>query len=229
MPRNARSPSIRSRGIRSSGPERFVGDVVDRAARSSRIRAASIVRPAACLWPPNADQQMRAALERAEHVEARNAAARAVRDVVLDRQHDGRPVKRVDELRRDDADDAAVPAFAGDDEHRCARRRPDRSGRSSSPRRGSRLPPPAAGRSRRRAAAPAPAPPRPSPRRSASSSRVGDVGRAHAAGGVDARRQHEADVIAVDRLAGQARRRRAARAGRPCAARASAGRARAWR
>ena len=31
-----------------------------------------------------------------------------------------------------------------------------------------------------------------------------DVGRAHAAGGVDARRHHEADVIAVDGLAGQA-------------------------
>ena len=60
----------------------------------------------------------RAALERAEHVEARDAAARAVRHAVLDRQHDRRPVKRVDELRRDDADDAAMPAFAGDDEHR---------------------------------------------------------------------------------------------------------------
>ena len=32
----------------------------------------------------------------------------------------------------------------------------------------------------------------------------GDVRRAHAAGGVDARREHEADVIAVDLLAGQA-------------------------
>ena len=31
-----------------------------------------------------------------------------------------------------------------------------------------------------------------------------DVGRAHAAGGVHARRDHEGDVIAVDRLAGQA-------------------------
>ena len=31
----------------------------------------------------------------------------------------------------------------------------------------------------------------------------GDVGRAHAPGGVDARRDHEADVIAVDRLAGE--------------------------
>ena len=33
----------------------------------------------------------------------------------------------------------------------------------------------------------------------------GDVGRAHAPGGVHARRQHEADVIAVDRLSRQAR------------------------
>ena len=31
-----------------------------------------------------------------------------------------------------------------------------------------------------------------------------DVGRAHAPGGIDARRQHESDVITVDRLAGQA-------------------------
>ncbi len=45
----------------------------------------------------------------------------------------------------------------------------------------------------------------------------GDVGAAHAAGGVHARRHHEGDVIAVDGLAGQARRHRAAPAGRPCA------------
>ena len=61
---------------------------------------------------------MRAALERAQHVEARNAAARPVGDAVLDRQHDRRTMKRVDELRRDDADDAAVPAVAGDDQDR---------------------------------------------------------------------------------------------------------------
>ena len=32
-----------------------------------------------------------------------------------------------------------------------------------------------------------------------------DVGRAHAPRGVDARREHERDLVAVDRLAGQAR------------------------
>ena len=38
--------------------------------------------------------------------------------LVLDREDDRRAMERVDQLRRDDADDAAMPAFAGDDEHR---------------------------------------------------------------------------------------------------------------
>ena len=62
-------------------------------------------------------EQVGAALERAEHVEGRDAAARAVRDVAVDRQHDRRLVVGVHQLRRDDADDAAVPAVAADDEH----------------------------------------------------------------------------------------------------------------
>ena len=86
------------------------------AARNSLTRAASSVRPAACRWPPKRIEQRRAALERPEHVEVRDAAARAVRHAVFDRQHDGRPVERVHELRGDDADDAAVPALAGDHE-----------------------------------------------------------------------------------------------------------------
>ena len=199
------------------GPERLVGDVVDarRGARGSAPRRAS-GRPPAC-GRRTAISRWRAALERAEHVEARDAAARAVRDAVLDRQHDRRPVKRVDQLRRDDADDAAVPAFAGDDEDRCARRRRDRSATIFFA--AARI---SASSSWRRTFSPSSC--------SASAAHFvghrfvvgqqqprGDVGRAHAAGGVDARREHEADVIAVDRLAGQARRRRAARAGRPCA------------
>ena len=48
----------------------------------------------------------------------RDAAARSVRDAVFDRQHDRRPMKGIDQLRGDDADDAAVPAVAGDDEDR---------------------------------------------------------------------------------------------------------------
>ena len=62
------------------------------------------------------DEQIGAALERVEHVEVRDAAAGAVRDVAVDRQHDRRLVIRVDQLRRGDADDAAMPAVAADDE-----------------------------------------------------------------------------------------------------------------
>ena len=46
----------------------------------------------------------------------RDRPAAALPEAVFDRQHDRRPVERVDELRRDDADDAAMPAVAGDDE-----------------------------------------------------------------------------------------------------------------
>ena len=63
------------------------------------------------------EEEIGAALERAEHVEVRDAAAGAVGDVAVDRQHDRRLVIRVDELRRGDADDAAMPALAADDEH----------------------------------------------------------------------------------------------------------------
>ena len=63
------------------------------------------------------EEEVGAVLERAEHVEVGDAAARAVGDVAVDREHDGRLVIRVDELRRGDADDAAMPALAADDEH----------------------------------------------------------------------------------------------------------------
>ena len=62
-------------------------------------------------------EEIGAALERVEHVEGGDAAAGSVRDVAVDRQHDRRLVVRVDQLRRGDADDAAMPAFAADDEH----------------------------------------------------------------------------------------------------------------
>ena len=62
------------------------------------------------------DEQIGAVFERAEHVEVGDAAAGAVRDVAVDRQHDRRLVIRVHELRRGDADDAAMPALAADDE-----------------------------------------------------------------------------------------------------------------
>ena len=100
------------------GAERLVGHLVDRQRAAPGSRSASIVSPAACLCPPNRMNRCAAPLERAEHVEPRDAAARAVRHAVFDRQHDRRPVERVHELRGDDADDAAVPALAGDDQDR---------------------------------------------------------------------------------------------------------------
>ena len=61
-------------------------------------------------------EQVGTAVEGAEHVERRNRPARTVRDAVLDRQDDRRLVERVDELGRDDADHAAMPALARHDE-----------------------------------------------------------------------------------------------------------------
>ena len=211
------------------GAEPLVGVVVD-ARRGARESApASSVRPAACLVAA----ESRAAAARTPRAppsmsNGGNAAARAVGHVAVDRQHDGRAVERVDELRRDDPDDAAVPALARDDEHgartdvgivldQLARLGHD-GGFLLLPARvlvvellgqrprflGQRL---VDGQQQ--------------PRR--------DVGRAHAARGVDARRDHEADVIAVDGLARRGRTTRAAPAGRPCAVPSTAGRARASR
>ena len=170
------------------------------------MRAASSVSPAACLWPPNRISIGAHDSSAREHVEAGDAAARSVRDAAFDRQHDRRPVERVDQLRRDDADDAAVPALAGDDEHACAT--PTSGSVSTIFLRLRRRCPASSCRRRMFSASSCSASAARlvghALRRTASSSRVGDVRRAHAAGGVDARRQHEADVIAVDRLAGQA-------------------------
>ena len=111
------APSIRSRGRRSSGPSRSSAYVVDlQPKRLGSVAPPASGRPPAC-GRRNADSSAAQRFERAEHVERRNAAARSVRDVAIDRQHDRRPVVRVDQLRRDDADDAAVPAFAGHDQH----------------------------------------------------------------------------------------------------------------
>jgi len=64
-----------------------------------------------------AAEQPGARLERAEHVEAGNAAARPVRHAVFNRQDDGRPVERIDQFRGDNADHSAVPALAGHHQH----------------------------------------------------------------------------------------------------------------
>ncbi len=228
MPRNVRSPSIRSRGIRSSGPS--VSSATSLTASAELPDPRRIHRQAGGLLVAAEPDRAaaRSARARASMSKRGNAPARPVRHAVLDRQHDRRPVERVDELRRDDADDAAVPAFAGDDQHRA---RADVRIGLDDLLRGREdlgfllLPPDVLAvellRQRPRFVAHRLVARQQQPRR--------DVGRAHAAGGVDARREHERDVIAVDRLAGQAGRRRAARAGRPCAGRASAGRGRASR
>ena len=98
------------------GLEHLVGVGVD--ARPELRHARRFHRQArGLLVAAEADEQVGAVLERAEHVEVRDAAAGSVRDVAVDRQHDGGLVIRVDELRGRDADDAAMPAVAADDEH----------------------------------------------------------------------------------------------------------------
>ena len=187
-------------------------------ARNSGTRAASIVRPAACLWPPNRMKTSEQRSSAAEHVEVRDAAAGSVGHVAVDRQHDRRLVIRVDELRRRDADDAAVPAVAADDEHvvradggvgfnRLLRLR-DEIGFFLL---AAQVLVVQLLRQRARFIAMRLVGGEQQPRR--------DVGRAHPARGVHARRQHEADLVAVDGLAASARTRRAARAARPCAVR----------
>ena len=86
-------------------------------ARNSGTRAASMVRAGGLLVAAELHEQIGAAFERRQHVEVGNAAAGAVGDVAVDRQHDRRLVVGVDELGRRDADHAAVPAVAADDEH----------------------------------------------------------------------------------------------------------------
>ena len=203
MPFSDSGASMRSRGRNWSGSITSSAKALIRA-RNSGTRAASIVRPAACLWPPNLMKTSEQLLERREDVEVRNAAARAVRDVAVDRQHDGRLVVRVDQLRGRDADDAAVPARGRRRRGRCARPTAGSvsiaffacvtSSASSCWRRVFSSQSCCA--SARASSAIALVGSEQQPR--------GDVGRAHAPGGVDARREQEPDVIAVDRLAGEA-------------------------
>ena len=80
------------------------------------MRDVSICSPAAALWPPKRFISGAHDSRHAEHVESGDAAARSVRDVAVDREHDRRPVERIDQLRGDDADDAAVPALTRHDQ-----------------------------------------------------------------------------------------------------------------
>ena len=174
------------------------------AARSSRMRAASSVRPAACLWPPN----------RISRCAQRSSAPSMSKRGMLRHDPCATPSSTDSTMagrwNASTSFDATMPMTP-----RC-QPSPATTRTERAPMSGSVWTIFFAGREdlgflllaldvlavelqRERAHLLAPA-----PRRSASSSRVGDVGRAHAAGGVDARRQHERDVIAVDRLAGQA-------------------------
>ncbi len=97
------------------GLEHLVGVRVD--ARTELRHASGLHRQAGgLLVAAEAKEQVGAPLERVEHVEIRNAAARPVGHVAVDREHDRWLVIGVDELRRRDADDAAMPAVPADDE-----------------------------------------------------------------------------------------------------------------
>ena len=86
-------------------------------ARNSGTRAASMVRPAACLWPPkrrkrsaqrsSASSMSKAGMLRQEPCATSPSTERTIAGLWY----------CVDQLRRGDADHAAVPAFAADDEH----------------------------------------------------------------------------------------------------------------
>ena len=197
------------------------------------MRAASSVTPAACLWPPKRRNTSAQRLEAREQIERGDAAARSVRDAVLDRQHERRLVVRLDELRRDDADDAAVPVVAGDDEHVLRRRSTDPC-RSMRLRVGDDrgfllLAPGVLLRQLSRQIARA-VRVISSSRPRISSRSTAQVRRAHPAGGVEPRREHEADVKAVERRGRAGRSPRAAlRCPAPCAARSTGRRGRSGR
>src|SRR6188474_3214843 len=60
---------------------------------------------------------IRAVLERGQYIESANATARSVCNFAVHRDDDGGPMKGIDELRSDYADDAAMPAVAGNHEN----------------------------------------------------------------------------------------------------------------
>ena len=110
------------------------------------VEARRVERQPGC-QPMSAEPQedTRAFLERREQVERSDAAARARGDAVRDREHERRLVVRLDELRRDDADDTAMPVVTGHDQHVVPADARVAVNRSSAPRPESRLPAPGAG------------------------------------------------------------------------------------
>ena len=90
-------------------------------------------QPGGLLVPAELGHHIARTIRGRQHVERRDAAAGSVCHVAVDRQHDGRPMEGVHELRGDDADDAAMPAFAGDHDAPCASRPRGRYRRSCWP------------------------------------------------------------------------------------------------
>ena len=73
-------------------------------------------QPGCLVVTPELEEQVGAVLERAQHVEVGDAAARPVGDVTIDRQDDRGLVIRVDQLRGGNADHTAVPSGPADDQ-----------------------------------------------------------------------------------------------------------------
>ena len=61
-------------------------------------------------------QMFGAAAERLDHVKAADAARRAFADAVVESNHHCRPIKTLDDARRDDAEHTGMPTLAGQDQ-----------------------------------------------------------------------------------------------------------------
>ena len=191
----ATTASIGVTGSRSSSSSSAVGVRGEGLRRTPRRSPGAIERPAAARWPPHRPSRSGARAERGVEVEGGDRAAGALPVAVGARDEDDRAVVALDEARGDDADHALVPVRAGDGVGAPARVAPaarPRPGRR--PRAGSALRPPgargSAPRASRRAAA---------PRLVLGEQELERLARvAEASGGVEARREPEADGACVD-------------------------------
>ena len=204
--RQRRGRATRRRRTRRSAPARRLPPPAraERAWAAKASRKASSPRrrqldPGGRLVAAEAAEVLGAGIEAGEQVEARDAAARSLRrPVVVDREHDRRPVVALDQPRGDDPDDARMPPLAGDHDHgrrRAARRAGPRRAASAalptsrSVSRRSGLARVELGGDRRR------------PRRVLGQHQLDPgVGAVEAPGGVDPRRQPEGEVALVEPL-----------------------------
>ena len=201
-------------GVDALGPSQVLG-----AEDRSRVGGEGLAERVEVLGPQRepgggamaaeAEQVLGAGLERREQVEAGNAAARAApAPLAVERDDHDRAVVALDQARGDDADDAGVPALAGQDQ---PRRLAQMIGQLTPRRLGGGVDL-ALGRDAARSS-PASAPPR-SPRPAPSSSRQHQldpgIGPVEPAGGVDPRRQPERQIALVEpsRLAFRGRHQR---------------------